>query len=472
MQRRPERGAMWKRRLWPTDPGFPRHWCVHKEFNGLLVSGMRSKSRIWISVSSGFWFIPSLIVVLLIGLAFGLTELDRHVDAGVQRQWPALMSSDANSAREMLSAISSAIITVAGVVFSITIVTLTLASTQYSSRAVRAFMRDKVSQFILGWMTGTFAYCTAVLLMIAGAEDSFVPSIAVFVGYVLGTAAVFALIVFIHHVTNAIQAASIIAIIAVDTKASIEQTFTGAAAPSHSELSERGASWQVVVSRRTGYILSVDIGALAEFAGRHRTVVRMDRSAGDFVMAGKPLISVRGENSLDERQVSELNRAHQVGRFRTVDQDPDFGIRQIVDIALKALSPGVNDTTTAVMCADYLAVILTAAAGRWEQGNVSEGRELRVVVRGPTFDRLLSKAYDQIRQNANGNVAVITALLNTLDVLFEAVTEEGRRGCVRRQVLAIEELVRRTVPSPLDRSELHQHVQRTARHTGVGFPTE
>ena len=411
-------------------------------------------------------------VLLLIGLAFGLTELDRRVGADMQRQWPALMSSDADSAREMLSAISSAIITVAGVVFSITIVTLTLASTQYSSRTVRAFMRDKVSQCILGWMAGTFAYCAAVLLMIAGAEDSFVPSIAVVVGYVLGTAAVFALIAYIHHETNTIQAASIIATIAADTKAAVEQTFTEAAAPPDSALSEGDASWQVVASRRTGYILSVDIGALTEFARRHRTVVRMDRSAGDFVIAGKALISVRGENPLAERQIAELNRAHHVGRFRTVDQDPDFGIRQIVDIALKALSPGVNDTTTAVMCADYLAVILTAAAGRWERGDISEGGGLRVVVRGPTFDRMLSKAYDQIRQNASGNVAVITALVNTLDIIFEAVTEEGRRGCVRRQVLAIDELVGRTVPSPLDRSELHQHVRRTARHTGVDLPTE
>ena len=425
------------------------------------------RAELTVAITSGLWLIPSATVVLFIGLALALTELDRHIDPEVRRDWPALMTSDAASAREMLSSISGAIVTVAGVVFSITVVTLTLASTQYSSRAVRAFMRDRLSQAVLGSMAGTFAYCSTVLLMITGGEGAFVPSVAVFVGYVFAICAVFALIAFIHHVTKSIQAGDIIASIATETTAAVEQMFTksrssGQPAPDQSE-----SEWQTISSDGTGYIAWVDIEMLAAYARRCSGVVRMDSSAGDFVIAGMPLISVSFGRMVGPHDVRELNRAHRVGRLRTVDQDPDFGIRQIVDIALKALSPGVNDTTTAVLCVDNLAAVLTVAAGRWECDNVYDKGELRVIVRGPTFEGLVSKAYDQIRQNAEGNVGVITALLNALDTLSSVVEVEERRKPLIRQFLAVSELVERTVPSPHDRHNVERHLARVAEKVNV-----
>jgi uncharacterized membrane protein len=425
------------------------------------------RAELTVAITSGLWLIPSGIVLLFISLAFALTELDRHIDPEVRRDWPALMTSDADSAREMLSSISGAIITVAGVVFSITVVTLTLASTQYSSRAVRAFMRDRLSQVVLGAMAGTFAYCTAVLMMITGGEGEFVPSVAVFVGYLFATGAVFALIAFIHHVTKSIQAGNIIASIAAEATKAVQQTFATSRSLEQPAPTQANLEWQSIPSSRTGYIASVDIQALAAYARRRSAVVRMDRSAGDFVISGLPLISVLSQRTVEAHDADELNRAHRVGRLRTVDQDPDFGFRQIVDIALKALSPGVNDTTTAVVCVDHLAAALITAAGRWECGNVYDKGDLRVITRGPSFDGLVSKAFDQIRQNANGNVAVITALLNAIETLLPAVELEERRKPLIRQILAVSELIDRTVPSPHDRYDVERHLSRVAEKANV-----
>jgi uncharacterized membrane protein len=193
----------------------------------------------------------------------------------------------------------------------------------------------------------------------------------------------------------------------------------------------------------------------------------MDRSAGDFVISAMPLLSVSLPRPLSRDDIRELNRAHRIGRLRTVDQDPDFGIRQIVDIALKALSPGVNDTTTAVMCVDHLAATLTTAAGRWECGHIYDNEQLRVVVRGPTFDGLVSKAFDQIRQNASGNLGVITAVLNAIETLLSVVEIEERRKPLIRQLLAVSELVERTVPSPHDRHDVERHLSRVAESANV-----
>ena len=425
-------------------------------------------SRLWVHLSSGFWFLPSLIVVLMVGLAFALVELDILVGESARRRWPSLMPTDAGSAREMLSSISGSFATVAGVVFSITIVALALANTQYSSRVLGAFTRDKVNQGILGVMAGIFAYCLTVLLAING-DHAAMPSIAVAAAFFFALGGAFALIFFIHHIVDGIQATSIIASIAADTIKAVGQTFTGvpSAPPARAGSGDDGKPWTNVPALKTGYIECVDIVALAAFAAKRGALVRMDRSAGDFVIQGKPLISIRLPGPPDAKDLAALNQAHHIGRFRTVDHDPDFGIRQLVDMALKALSPGVNDTTTAVLCVDNLTAILAAASARAERPDVcgDDGRRT-VIVRTPAFADLLSKAFDQIRQNAGGNVAVITALLNGIGILAPGISPGPRRDGLRRQFEEISGLAARSIESPHDRRDVEDHIRQVARTAG------
>jgi uncharacterized membrane protein len=181
----------------------------------------------------------------------------------------------------------------------------------------------------------------------------------------------------------------------------------------------------------------------------------MERGIGEFVVEGAPLVSIPSEIELDRETVDRLNKAYVINRYRTVEQDVGFGIRQIVDVALKALSPGVNDTTTAVMCVDYLTAILARLTRRRIPSRYrSDEGNLRVIARGPTFELMLAKAFDQIRHNAEGNVAVIARMLGGLETLARGTRESGRRRALWRQLEVIAEMAERTVSSPHDRQAI------------------
>jgi uncharacterized membrane protein len=179
----------------------------------------------------------------------------------------------------------------------------------------------------------------------------------------------------------------------------------------------------------------------------------MERGIGEFVVEGTPLISVASPGELDGDATDELNAVYVISRHRTVEQDASFGIRQLVDIAMKALSPGINDTTTAVMCVDYLAAILVRLASRrFATARRLEDGQLRVIARGPSFASLLAEAFDQIRQNAAGNVTVLTRLLQALEIIAGPTAHIRRREALRQQADLIAAVAEQTITSPHDRA--------------------
>ena len=412
---------------------------------------------------STFWFVPTVIVLDAVGLAAVLIAIDATVDLHVVARWPLLFGAGAAGARSLLMAVASSMITVAGVVFSITIVALSLTSSQYTSRVLRNFMRDRNNQIVLGVFVGIFAYCLVVLRTIrAGDEGAFVPSLAVLGGLILAFVGIGFLIFFIHYISMSIQSSSIIAKAAEETIAAVDQLFPkelgddveedadGALAVSLAE-----QTWSAVPARKTGYIQSLDGDALLAFASERGTIVRMECGIGEFVVEGTALISVADPGGLDEDTTDELNAIYVISPHRTVEQDASFGIRQLVDIALKALSPGIDDTMTAVICVDYLTAILVrlasrpiATARRLDQG------ELRVIARGPSFPSLLAEAFDQIRQNAAGNVAVLTRLLQALEIIAGQTANELRRQALRQQAELIVAVAERTIASLHDRGDV------------------
>ena len=415
----------------------------------------------WQEKRSSFWFVPAVMVLDAVVLATVLITVDATVDLHVVEGWPLLFGAGAASARGLLTAVAGSMITVAGVVFSITLVALALTSSQYTSRVIRNFMRDRVNQMVLGVFVGIFAYCLVVLRTIReGDEGAFVPSLAVLGGLILAFVGIAVLIYFIHYISMSIQASSIIAAAAQETIAAVDHLFPKGLGEDADEDAGGNLStcfanqpWSAVPARKTGYIESIDADALLDVAREHGTILRMERGIGEFVVEGTPLVSVVDPAGLDDKTMAELNAVYVISRHRTVEQDAAFGIRQIVDIAMKALSPGINDTTTAVMCVDYLAAILVrVAARRIATSHRLDQGELRLIVRGPSFESLLGEAFDQIRQNAAGNVAIMSRMLGALQTIGSLTTDPSRRRAVREQVQWIADLAERTIESPYDRA--------------------
>jgi len=279
------------------------------------------------------------------------------------------------------------------------------------------------------------------------------------------------LIFFIHYISMSIQSSSIIANAAQETIDAVDQLFPkGLGDDVHEDVDEdlvvslAEQAWHAIPARMTGYIQSVDGGALMVFARERGIIVRMECGIGEFVVDGTPLASVAGLTGLDEETVDELNAVYFISPYRTVEQDVSFGIRQLVDISLKALSPGINDTTTAVTCVDYLTAILVRIVSRpIATTHRLDGEVLRVITLGPSFASLLAEAFDQIRQNAAGNVAVLTRLLHALEIIAGQTANHRRRRALQQQAELIATVADHTIASPHDREGVDAVVLRLSQ---------
>ncbi len=428
---------------------------------------MKHLKRLWSNLDSSFWFVPSVILAFSVALAVALIHLDSSKGEQWLARWPRLFGASAEGARGMLSTIAGSMMTVVGVTFSMILVTLALASSQYTSRILRNFMRDRVTQVVLGIFAGIFTYCLIVLRTIRSAGDgSFVPDLAAAFGVVLAIGGIGVLILFIHHIADSIQASSIIASVAAKTMGAVDRLFPEKLrqarvddAEDQTSLALPERNWQAVPAEGNGYIQSVDNATLLRLAREHKTIVRMERGIGEFVVHGTPLASLALDEPPAKEIVADLQAAYSIDRHRTVDQDCAFGIRQLVDIALRALSPGINDTTTGVMCVDYLTAILARLATRkFPSSHRHEEGELRVITIGPTFAGLVSKSFDQIRGSAVGNLGVMLRMLGALQTIGSRTTSPCRRRALREEVQWIAEMAERTIESPHDRERFESRL--------------
>ncbi|MDQ1833728.1 DUF2254 domain-containing protein [Massilia scottii] len=440
---------------------------------------MARLKQLWSDMRASFWFLPCLIVALAVTLAFVLTHLDESALEQWMKRYPNLFGASAAGAREMLSTIAGSMISVVGIVFSMTLVALALASSQYSSRVLRTFMRSRVTQTSIGIFAGIFVYCLIVLRGVHGKDESvFVPVLAVSAAMLLAVVGVVVLIFFIHHIALSIQASTILANIAEETIDAMQSMFrpqdaAAAGEPAHTEADVKKVlatlCWIPIPAMNSGYLQSIDYTILLKVASERRLIVRVERAVGQFVLAGTPLFSVAGERaaSLD----GTLNATIAVSAYRTVEQDPGFGVRQLVDVALKALSPGVNDTTTAVMCLDYLGAVM-ATMGRlaipspyqYDQG------ALKIIAAGPDYADMLGEAFDQIRRDSGGNVSVILRMIAVIDTLSALVVGEGRRDDLRAQLEFLAELGARTVAAPQDSTLIASALAPVRRSLAITSP--
>ena len=453
------------------------------------------------------WFIPAAIVAASLVLAAGMVELSAHVDDEALAHFPRVFGASAGSSRSILSAVASGMITVAGLTFSLTMVAVTQASSQYTPRILRNFMGDRANQLVLGTFVGIFAYCLVVLRTIRSADEglTFVPSLAVVLGIVLAIVGIGVLIYFVHHIASTLQASSIVARVAQDTVRAVDALFPtslGGEADHDEAAATRHAAavstWHAVPAPATGYVQSIDEEALLTLAGRAERLIRMERGVGEFVVAGLPLASVaadegpgglrngaaarrvptpgadddRARSALPPEELAErVARMYAIGQYRTVDQDAAFGIRQLVDVALKALSPGVNDTTTAVSCIDYLGAVLVHLSERRIESPVREHHgTVRVLARGPSFESLLRLALDEIRQNAGANVSVLRRLLQTIAQVAAVTRDDRRVALLAAHAALVHETAERTVEAVHDRAHLRECFDAFAAASSIREP--
>jgi uncharacterized membrane protein len=404
--------------------------------------------RVWGELTAGFFFVPTVLVAVHIALAIVLTSTDLGMNRAWMLQWPHLFGAGADGARGMLSTIAASMMTVVGVTLSMTLVTLALASSQYTSRILRNFIGDRITQTVLGLFAGVYCYCLIVLRTIRGGDQGgFVPGLAVLAGVIMAVAGITVLIYFIHHIATSIQASNIIASVAAETISTIDRLYPADATPVMSEDTavhvDTSTVWKPVTADKHGYVDRVDFPRLNELARTYRTMVRVERGMGEFVVSGSALLAVRRDTDSSEEMIQAFRRAIGVSRHRTLEQNVGYGIRQLVDIALRALSPGINDTTTAVMCIDYLTAIMAALATRRISGiEKSVVGASRVIESHPaSFAEFLGDAFDQIREGGRTNLAVLQRLLEAIREIGSVPTSPIRRRLLLDSLLQLDESI-------------------------------
>jgi uncharacterized membrane protein len=417
------------------------------------------------------WVVPAGLVVLVV-LVFPLTyALDRAVSRGdisVPSWIDAAASPDAG--RQVLIAIAAAVITVIGVVFSITILALTLASQQFGPRMLRNFVRDIGTQLTLGIFVATFFYAILALGSItSGPGQAFVPHVSITVALLLLVVDLIVLIYFIHHIARSIQLPEVIASIARDLSKAIDQEYPpvdservsvvptafGTSVRHLRELVvEEGAE---VRATGSGYLQFVGRDQLVAIAEDANGVIRLVHRPGHFVMAGGPLATVWPAAAAPAVQEA-LAAAHITGAHRTLLQDPVFAVDQLVEIAIRALSPAVNDTFTALTCIDWLASGLSriAARGTTDGLYLDRNGQVRLIEPPTDFDRIVGRAFDKIRQAGRAMPAVAIGLMNAFRRVLEHTTTEDQGRLLVREAEMVMRGGEEAIPEPNDVADLRE----------------
>ncbi len=343
----------------------------------------RAKSALS-NLSHNLGFVPGLVVVAFAVGGIVVVEVDEHLDLD-QVGW--VFRGDGAAARTVLSVIAGSLITVAGLTFSITMVVLQLASSQFSPRILRTFFGDRITQVTIGIYVGTFVYSILVLRAVGSyGDEGFVPRLGVTLASLLGIGAVVLLIVFLHHVSRMVQVSHVTARIARATLARTDRLFPeDVGAETGEDAPELLGRWRAerpgarVMARRPGFVQRLSVEDLAGGVRGDARRVGVLVAPGDFVGVDDPLAEVWPPDAAARCEQAVLD-AVTVADERDIAQDAGFGLRQLSDIALKAMSPGINDPMTAVTCIHYMRSVLVRLTERQDPPGVQRFADLDVTL--------------------------------------------------------------------------------------------
>ena len=442
---------------------------------------MKSRMQnLWETLRTSFWFVPTLMLLLSIGLALLTLYLDHEERYEAFKKLSWAWTGGASAAREMLSTIAGSMMTVTGITFSITIVTLTLASSQFGPRVLRNFMRDRGNQLVLGTFISTFTFSMLVLGRVRGLENTeFIPYISITVAVILALASLGVLIYFIHHVADSIQAENLVANIADELDGAMDRLFPvklGQAQPQEKGAEEadrikkelQGKS-VLIRSTQSGYLQSIEAGKLLNFATRHGLMIQLHRRPGSFVAAGSVLAEAWPLEVYPGDLEEKMNHSFLTGRHRTPVQDAAYPMHQLVQVALRALSPSLNDPYTAINCIDRLGSALLQLTNRQMPSayRYDDLKQLRIISDVPTFKEMAGIAFNQIRENGSTSVAVTVRMLETIAVIAEQVQREEDRTVLMQHAERIATQAKKEIDNEYDKGEVDRFF-RKAKLTTAG----
>ncbi|HEY9032884.1 MAG TPA: DUF2254 domain-containing protein [Pseudomonadales bacterium] len=428
---------------------------------------MRHLRYLWGELTSTFWFIPTMIIILAAIAAVLALYLDQQLRFQPSGTTALLFASSADSARSVLSVIAGAMIGVAGTVFSITLVALTLASSQFGSRLLRNFMHERINQVVLGAYIATYVYCLIVLLAIKSNDQLvFVPPLSVMLAVAATVANIVLLIVFIHHIAISIQSDKVIADISEALSHNIRQLFAEAndenqpeqASPDMAMLQQQHGEKRQLQSARTGYLQFIDDAAIFAIAEQYQAVIVLHRRPGNYVVTGMILADIYSHEPLPDPVIQQVQDACVAGKVRTPRQDAEFAIHQMVEIAARALSPGINDPYTAIACIDNLTATMCHLTGvRFpSRYRYNENTELRVVADVLTYRGMLDAAFNPVRQYAEGNPAVVIRLMEALATILPFCRNNEQKLAIEHHARMVLRLAQHSFGEPDDLQDLLQ----------------
>lgn len=422
--------------------------------------------NLWDALNGSFWFIPALMTLAAGVISFILVALDQTLSDELAFLFGYTRGPE--GARSLLSTVASSVITVAGVVFSITIAALSLASNQFGPRLLRNFMRDRGNQLVLGTFIATFMYCLLVLRTVNGSqENAFVPHVSVTFAVLLAIASLAVLIYFIHHVATIIQAEQVVDTVSGELHHTIDHLFPEKLGEPPSEEKQDRArkedlppdfetQSQPVKAEGEGYLQVIDTEKLMRLANEHDLVCRVNYRPGEFIIRRMELMQIWPGDKVDEDLSNQFRQAFILGAFRSITQDVEFAINQLVEVALRALSPGINDPFTAINCIDRLGAGLSHLGERALPSpyRYQDGKKLRVVAQSVTKAALVEQAFSQISEAASSHVVVITHLLELICQLVKHTDDKELQFALLKQASLIERAANRNLTEEADREKV------------------
>ena len=399
-------------------------------------------SATWEKVRSSLWFVPSLMVAGADVLSVVTVAIDRTIVDAPGRS-VLLYGGGADGARALLGAVASSMMTVAGVVFSVTIVALTLASQQFGPRILRNFMNDTGNRVVLGTFIATFVYCLMVVRTVRGGDEiTFVPHVSVTVGVGLALASLGVLIYFIHHVATSIQADTVIARIGAELEESVERLYPQqiGSDEAHPETADIPAPFTTLTELRAsgeGYLQIVDDEKIIETAAEHDLLLRFHHEPGDFVFEQSLLVEVYSKEVPPEGARDAIVGSFVIGNGRTPAQDVEFTFHQLVQLALRALSPSLNDPFTAMSAIDRItAGFRRLGLRRFPSPLRKDDDEIvRVIARRKSYEDIVISSMRPLLESAAASPVVMHHLKRRLETVAADVNgmrRETIQGAIRQ----------------------------------------
>lgn len=418
--------------------------------------------KIWQAIDNSYWFVPSLMVSAAFVLSLVTTAIDSRIGSEWMEDINWLNANRPAGARAVLSTVAGSMITVAGVTFSMTILSISQTTSQVGPRLMNNFMRDKANQFTLGVFISTFIYCLMVLRTVRNAETAspgssasadlaaaFVPHVAVIVGVLMAIVSVGVLIFFVHHIPESMHVSNIIAGVGRGLNKQIEHQFPDRIGEPHPGQTEQPveadlpksfySDAQSIYCTGTGYLEYIDGGELIQLASKHDLILEVVPMAGDFVTEQTVILRASPSHRIDDDLNGKLSALFVLGVQRNATQDLRFQVNQLVEVAMRALSPGVNDPFTATNCMDWLQSALENFAARKlpDAQRFDHEQKLRVVAEPLSFGRFASLVFDQLRPYVVSDRTASMKMMEMIGNLVVAVPTTSTRRLLARHACAL-----------------------------------